>query len=146
MKRLTLTLHISLPSHHKKSSREKRAPNPTLPILGLAARSVRGRSRERRVGNPDAAVGGVEDRVEALEEGHAVDEVEALAAGRADRADDEVHAVRVAPDGRVQRALRGRRRNGVSKHVDGASESRADGEMADGRREHRETMRSLRGS
>ena len=103
-------------SHQKAKTRirdgETRAP--TFPYSksrrhnAPRAGSVRGRSRERGVRDPDAAVGCVEDRVEALEEGHAVDEVEALAAGRADRADDEVHAVRVATDGRVQRALRTR--------------------------------------
>ena len=61
---------------------------------------VRGRCKA------DARVGGVEDGVEALQEGVAVDEVETLAGRCASRADDEIDVVGAATDGGVKRTLR----------------------------------------
>lgn len=61
--------------------------------------------RERRVGETDAVVRGVEDSVETLQERLTVDKVEALAAGSADRANDQVDVVSDASDGRVESAL-----------------------------------------
>ena len=71
-------------------------------------RSVGRGSRERSGCKTNAPAGRVEDGVEALEEGHAVDEVEALARRGANRADDEEDFVRVTTNSRVQRALEGK--------------------------------------
>lgn len=46
-----------------------------------------------------------EDRVETLQEGHAVDEIEALTRRRADRVDNEVHVVCGTADCSVERPL-----------------------------------------
>ena len=76
-------------------------------LLTQRTRSVGRRSRERSGRKADTPASGVEDGVEALEEGHAVDEVEALARRGANRADDEEDFIRVAADSRVQSALEG---------------------------------------
>ena len=66
---------------------------------------VRSRGRERSRREADTAVRAVEDGVEALQERQAVDEVEALARVRAEVGDDQVDAVLVAADGRVELQL-----------------------------------------
>ena len=63
------------------------------------------RGRELGGGKAEAAVGGVKDGVEALQERLAVDEVEALARVAAEVADDEVYIPRAAADERVEGAL-----------------------------------------
>ena len=65
----------------------------------------RGGVRRRR--ETDALVGGVEDRVEALQEGHAANEIKALTRRRANRVHDEVHVVHGAADRSVERPLQG---------------------------------------
>ena len=59
---------------------------------------VGGRRRELGRREADLAILDVPHVVEALEEGHAVDEVEALAAQAPDVVHDQEHRVRVAPD------------------------------------------------
>lgn len=71
----------------------------------MYSRLVACRGREGGVGKADAAVRGIKHGVEALEPSLAVDEVEALAAVRADVADDEVDAVRVSADRGVESTL-----------------------------------------
>ena len=66
---------------------------------------VGGRRRELGRREADLAVLDVPHVVEALEEGHAVDEVEALAAVGAEVGRDEVHAVLVAADRGVELAI-----------------------------------------
>lgn len=53
----------------------------------------------------DPLVGGVEDGVETLKEGLAVDEVETLAGVSAEVTDDEVHAVGIATNSSVEVTL-----------------------------------------
>lgn len=60
---------------------------------------------ERGGGETDTAVGGIEDRVETLEEGHAVDEVEAFTSGGSEVTHNEVHAVGIATNSSVQVTL-----------------------------------------
>ena len=60
--------------------------------------------RKRSRGQTDTVVGSVEDGVEALEEGKAVDEVEALARVRSKIPNDEVNVSGGAADCSVQRA------------------------------------------
>ena len=63
---------------------------------------VSGRVRELRGGEADLAVRDVEHVVEPLEEGEAVDEVQALAAVRAEVARDEVDGAVIAANGSVE--------------------------------------------
>ena len=76
-------------------------PKRLFVVSGVAAR---GQCRRRGAGS---GAGLTEDRVEPLEEGLAVDEVEALARVAAEVADDEVHVARAAADVRVEGALSG---------------------------------------
>ena len=76
-------------------------PKRLFVVSGSAAR---GQRRRRGAGS---SAGLTEDRVEPLEEGLAVDEVEALARVAAEVADDEVHVARAAADVRVEGALSG---------------------------------------
>ena len=65
--------------------------------------------------------------VETLEPRIAVDEVEALARGRAERIDDEVHAVRVPADRGVERALRGAERGYQKESAEGGRATKTHG-------------------
>ena len=86
-------------------TRDDQKANTTWFCVSSNRDSVRRRSRELSGGEADAAVRTVEHGVEAFEERHAVDEVEAFAAGSAKVADDKVHAVGVAADRGVESAL-----------------------------------------
>jgi hypothetical protein len=77
------------------SSRLREAPCKRLVGSGMG---------EGGLGEADALSGGVEDGVEALEEGIAVDEVETLTGVGAEVADDEVDAARDTTDISVERA------------------------------------------
>lgn len=58
--------------------------------------------RERRSRETDTAVRGVKDGVETLQEGKAVYEVETRAGVRTNIVHNEVHAIRVAANDRVE--------------------------------------------
>lgn len=60
------------------------------------------RVRELRGGEADLVVPRIEHVVESLEEGHAVDEVESLAAVASEIANDEEHRVGIPSDGCVE--------------------------------------------
>lgn len=81
-------------------------PPVHIPLFRLRVqrRSVSGGVGEGGGGETDALVGGIEDGVETLEEGVAVDEVETLARVRAEVVDDEVDGAGGATDVGVQRA------------------------------------------
>ena len=91
--------------------------------------------RELRRREANLRVGDVVDVVEPLEERVAVDKVEALARGRAERVDDEIHAVRVPADRGVERALRGAERGCQKESAEGGRATKTHGPDLSVRRE-----------
>jgi len=72
-------------------------------LLLLQHRLVGGSGGERGGGEADTLVGGIEDRVEALEEGVPVDEVKTLTGVRAEVVDNQVDGAGGSTDVSVER-------------------------------------------
>jgi hypothetical protein len=82
----------------------KSAPCPPLPLFAHSSLSITRRFCKWRSCETNAAVPGIEDGVETLKEGVAVDKVEALSGRIANVVDDKVYAIRRAADEGVERA------------------------------------------